>query len=321
MTGAAEATERWTRYWAAGHLHSCPTSFHGFYGPDIQAFWRGRCEGLAADDVVLDLGCGNGGLLRFIRSCMPADRAATLVGVDAAAVLEAAPGDGILLHGKTRFASLPVESGSVSLAVSQYGFEYGDEPGAWEELFRALRGRAGVTFIVHKRGSKLDAVAADESAIATAAVSESGLLAAGEALVPYLVQAATPAGRRELESNPQAAEARARYNAAVDVLANLAELLKHGQYARDILAATADVLAVAQTVAVAESVQRLGRLRDQLRDHLGRIAELRRCALDADGVEAWRARLQGAGFSLPDTQVLREGSYEMGWIVEGRRDA
>jgi SAM-dependent methyltransferase len=318
MTDVAEAA--WGRYWAAGHLHSCPTSFDGFYGAAIQAFWRGHAERLGAGGLVLDLGCGNGGLLEFMRSCLAgAAVAAQLHGVDAAALRPGPAPAGLLLHERTRFDRLPLDTGAVSLAVSQFGFEYGAGPAAWAELFRVLRPRATVAFVAHKRGSVLDRVAADESAIAGAALAADGVLAEAIALAPYLHRASLPGGLEAVSADPAAQRARGRYNAAVEVLVNLSQLVDHGQYARDILGALANVLSALSDLPQAQT--RLDQLRQGLTDHLARISELRRHALDERQAQDWRERLVGQGFAVPELRVLREGDREMGWIVEGSRDA
>ena len=318
MTDAVEGA--WGRYWAQGHRHSCPTSFDGFYGEAIQAYWRQHAGGLGADDVVLDLGCGTGGLLEFLRGSLDGGAAGPqLHGVDAAALHPGSVPAGFILHERTRFDRLPLATASVSLAVSQFGFEYGASPQAWAELFRVLRPRATVAMVAHKRGSVLDRVAADESAIAGAALAADGVVAEAIALAPYLHRASLPGGVEAVSADPVAQRARARYNAAVDVLVNLSRLVDHGQYARDILGALANVLSALSDLPQAQT--RLDQLRQGLTDHLARIAELRRHALDERQAQEWRERLVGQGFVAPELRVLREGDREMGWIVEGRRDA
>ena len=325
--GVAASEESWSRYWAAGHLHSCPTSFDGFYGAAVQAFWREHCRRLGDDDVVLDLGCGNGGLLEFMRACLAGGgQMPRLYGVDAAALRPPAPGadgeaDRPILHERTRFDRLPFETAAVSFAVSQFGFEYGAGPAAWAELFRVLRGQASVAFVVHKRGSLLDTVAADESTIASVALSPDGVVQVASALAPYLKQASTPAGREAVAADPAARRTRERYNATVDVLVNLSRLVNHGQYARDILGALAEVLSALPDLPLDQAQTRIDHLRQGLSDHLARISELRRRALDASQAQVWRDRLAQQGFTVPDIRVLVEGDREMGWILEGRRDA
>lgn len=313
----------WSRYWKAGHEHSCPTSFDGFYGPQLQAFWRRQAALLGPDDVALDLGCGNGALLRFLWSQFPPDGAPTLVGVDAADLrsgwLHGPIARRVSVHAGARFDALPLADASVSLAASLFGIEYGASEGAWSELQRVLRPRSRVAFVLHKRGSHLDAVAADDSVVCRAALAPDGVVALAQAMVPYLVLAGSEAGRAALRSDRNAEAARARFNAATEALVDLSRLLKHGEHAHDILGAVKRVLAGAGAGMGAAIGQRLDELRGRIEDHLARITGLRESALDRAALEAVRQRLLRAGFSLAEPASISEQGHEMGWALEGER--
>lgn len=310
----------WSRYWAAGHAHSCPTSFSGFYGPQLQAFWQRQCRALQASDVVVDLGCGNGALLRFLAGQFAEGQSPRLCGVDAASLrldwlAQVAPAvrERLAVHERTPFRALPFETGAVSFAASQFGIEYANTDETWAELFRVLRPRAGVAFVLHKQGSHLDAVAADELLLGRAALAEEGIFSAAQAVGPYLARPA-------LRSAPDADAARQRFNAGCDALVAMSQLVKNGDYAHDMLEAIAKVLAeAARSGAAAEP--RLQALRGGVEDHLQRIAALRSSALDETDLQAARLRLMDAGFALADSATVSEQGFEMGWVIEGRRES
>jgi SAM-dependent methyltransferase len=314
----------WSRYWKAGHEHSCPTSFDGFYGPQLQAFWRRQAALLGPEDVLLDLGCGNGALLRFLWLQFAPDRAPRLVGVDAADLrsdwLRGPISHRVTVHAGKRFDSLPLADGSVSFAASLFGIEYGASEAAWSELQRVLRPRARVAFVLHKRGSHLDAVAADDILVCRAALAPDGVLALAHSMVPYLIVAATEEGRASLRTDRSAEAARARYNAATTALVDLSQLVKHGHYAHDILGAVNRVLAGAAAGLGAVIGQRLDALRASIEDHLARITGLRESALDSAALDAMRQRLGRAGFSLAEPATIAEQGHEMGWALEGERE-
>ena len=314
----------WSRYWKAGHEHSCPTSFDGFYGPQLQAFWRRQAAVLGPGDVALDLGCGNGALLRFLWSQFPPDRVPALVGVDAADLrsdwLHGPIARRVSVHAGARFDALPMADASVSLAASLFGIEYGASEAAWSELQRVLRPRSRVAFVLHKRGSHLDAVAADDILVCRAALASDGVLALAPPMVPYLVLAATEAGRASLRSDRSAEAARLRFNAATEALVDLSQLVKHGEYAHDILRAINRVLAGAGPGLGAVIGQRLDDLRGSIEDHLARITGLRESALDPAALDAIRQRLGRAGFSLAEPATIAEQGHEMGWALEGERE-
>lgn len=314
----------WSRYWAAGHEHSCPTSFDGFYGPQLQEFWRRQAAALGPDDVALDLGCGNGALLRFLWSQFPPERVPSLIGVDVADLrpswFQGPVTRRVAIHSGVPFEKLPLADASVSLGASLFGIEYGDISAAWSELRRVLRPRSRVAFVLHKRGSRLDAVAADDLVIGRAALAPDGVLALAQALVPYLVLGATEAGRAALSSDRNAEAARSRFNAATESLVGLSQLVRHGEYAHDILGAVTRVLAGAGTGLGAVLEQRLNGLRTGIEDHQARIAALRACALDQTALDAMRQRLSQAGFRVAEPATISEQGHEMGWALEGERE-
>lgn len=311
----------WSRYWSAGHEHSCPTSFDGFYGPQLQAFWARQCTGLTPNDLVLDLGCGNGGLLRFLHARFPEGASPQFRGVDAARLRTGSFGAGapfITVHERTSFRALPLAPASVSLAISQFGLEYDNSDECWAEVLRVLRPAARVAFVMHKRGSRLDRVAADEVVIGRAAL-DAGLFDQASALLPYLQRAATPAGRVALSQDPAAAEARAAFNASSSAVEGLSGLLRHADYATDILRDVSVVLQAVTEGRAASPASVLQLLRQGVEDHLQRITALRACALDERGIGRVRERLLTAGFALTDAATIAEAGNEMGWTLEGQR--
>jgi SAM-dependent methyltransferase len=308
MERAPDSFECWSRYWSEGHAHSCPTSFTGFY------------------DRVLDLGCGNGALIHFLSGTSPAAAEADYHGVDASALRPPARNDAaasgrVHFHERTAYSALPLEDRSVSVAISQFGFEYGADDSAWAELFRVLRPRSRVAMVLHKRGSQLDRVAADEIALARGALDADGLFAAALDIATYLPQTRTDAGRSALRQDAGAEAARRRYNSAADVLTNLSKLLKHGGAATELLQGVAECLGVATAVPPAQVRTTLERLRDNTRNHLARIQALHDAALDRAGIDRFHDRFQAAGFGQPRIGVIHEEGYEMGWTLEALRES
>jgi len=311
----------WSRYWAAGHEHSCPTSFTGFYGPQLQGFWARQCQGLSPQDLVLDLGCGNGGLLRFLHSRFQPGESPRLCGVDAASLRTGGFGAAasvITVYERTPFRALPLVPVSVSLAVSQFGIEYDNSDEAWAELLRVMRPGARVAFVLHKHDSHLDRVAADELVIGRSAL-DSGLFDRALAMLPYLKRAASEAGRSALSRDTAAEAARAAFNSACAAVEGLQGLLRHGGYAGEILGSVTQVLSEVASGGGFGAGDRLEPLRQGVQDHLTRIAALRASALDAEGLQRVRARLLTAGFALAEAATVSESGNEMGWTIEGQR--
>lgn len=322
-TIAAPDDTGWSAYWSAGHEHSCPSSFQGFYGPQLQAFWRRQVEGLTPDDVVLDMGCGNGGLLRFLSGLFAAERRPQFHGVDLAELrpdwLAGPEGAGVTIHARTPMDRLPLPSASVSLAASLFGIEYANGDETWREVLRTLRPRARVALILHKRGSRVDRVAADDLAVGMAALAAGGIFDRARQMLPYLARAHGPGGAEALRHNASAEAARRAFNASTDGLVGLAELLRHGDYAHEILDALTRVLGETQAETVGAVDRQISAQRVGIERHLQRLAAMRASALDDAGIAAMHERLRAAGFTLAPPATLAEEGHEMGWLIEGSR--
>ncbi|MBI3191526.1 MAG: hypothetical protein HYZ36_02595 [Pedosphaera parvula] len=274
------------------------------------------------------MGCGNGALLRFISAQFSEGQAPALLGVDGASLRldwlidGSAQAQGrITVYEKTPFRLLPFQSGAISFAASQFGIEYANSEETWAELFRVLRAAAGIAFIVHKKGSRLDAVASDELLLGRAALANDGIFMAARAVVPYLTQAGTEPARLAMRGIPDAEASRQRFNADCDALVGLSQLVKHGDYAHDILSGITRVLSEASSSSGVVAENRLEALRSGIEDHLARIAALHACALDQDQLGEIHARLAAAGFALSDATTISEQGFGMGWVIEGRRES
>jgi len=324
-----ELSDSWSRYWSAGHLHSCPTSFSGYYGPETQALWRKFFAHLGADDVLLELGCGNGGLLAFAAESFADGAAPQLMGIDAADLdtgklattrsssLNAATAR---IVGRTRFHVLPLGTASVTALVSQFAFEYGVSESAWREVFRVLAPKARLLMVVHKIGSLLDRVAKDELTLGGEFSREGGLLDLAMDMVPLIARSGTPEGLASLRADPSANRVKEHYNSASQSLLALGAALPSGGYADDLMRETTNVLGRVLDGGVSRAIADLESLRVNLIEHRARLAALRAAALGESGVRDFCKRLEINGFKAVSASVLEERGEEMGWAIEGIRE-
>lgn len=327
MTAAGAADPGWSHYWAQGHLHSCPTTFSGFYGPQTQALWQRFASRLGPADRVLELGCGNGGLLRFLAGQFEVGTEPTLIGVDAAQLNPTGQvgdeGAGatprFTLHSETAFDALEPTAEFTGL-ISQFAFEYGATESAWDAVGGAIAPQCNLCWVLHKQGSRLQRVAQDECVVLRALLEPQGVLERAAQMLPLLLQAATPAGRQALNSSPAAVATRSHYNAAVAGLMEQARALTHGGYAEESLQQISVLLGSVPQLGRARAETELQQLRSGLVAHLARLDALCASALDAPAIEQYRTRLERLGFRSITVSTLSEHGEEMGWVLEGLRE-
>ncbi|MDW8480173.1 MAG: class I SAM-dependent methyltransferase [Xanthomonadales bacterium] len=310
-----ERREAWSLYWARGHLHSCPGSYAGNYGGAIGAFWRGVMGGWTGADRVLDLGTGNGALVRLALEHGHVPQPPQLVAVDLAKPRPSWLGEWgarasrVLFLGGVRMESLPFADAVFTRIVSQFAVEYGEHPATLEECRRVLGPGGELAAVLHHADSLFAAVAREELRHLDWILGESGLSLAVGAALPCA------AGR-----DPQRAEAaRAGLRAC---LAALSERLA-GAGVPDAL------LAVGQAALAAIERARRGELTAaraeweafcaELRAARLRSAELLAHALDAERAAGWREQLSRLGLRVDRLEPLaEEGGSLLGWALRAR---
>ncbi len=315
----------WSRYWGRGVRHSCPGSFHDHYGAATQAFWRERFSQLNAEDRALELGCGNGSLIRYLdRACpvWPASiDAVDLAELDSQWLGQIAPAlrDRVRLHPRTPAATLPLADASVTQVFSQYALEYFAGESCWRELARVMAPHATLALIAHHRESHLAHLAESESVDAQWLLAPGGPVDRAEALLPWLAMSADPAARAQRAADPRAAAARQAFNA---VYAELDARIAAAAFP-DLLRETADgVMRILQAAAgrgAAPSIDALRVLRAELEDNRLRVAELVACALDREGIERWQRQLQQIGCTQIEVGEISEQNHLFGWSLVARR--
>lgn len=153
----------WTSFWREQGPHShCLRLGGDAVGSTLRRHWETLACGLAAQERVIDIGCGSGIVGRIMLATRPD---LSIAGIDSANIrFGGAPG--LAIHGGVEMEALAFPPASFGWAVSQFGFEYGDPHRAAPELARVLRPGGRLSLVVHHRESAIVATnAARRSAL------------------------------------------------------------------------------------------------------------------------------------------------------------
>lgn len=315
----------WTRYWRSGARHSCAGSFTNHYGEATRAFWRERFAGIADDDRVLELGCGNGSLLQWFAEAgarwPQAIDAVDLAELDRAWLLRLPPAlrSRVRLHSRTTATQLPLADASVNQVWSQYALEYFADDALWRSLARVLAPQAALSAIVHHRDSRLCRLSEAESADSRWLLGGDGPLDRAAQMLPWLAMSADADSRAQRDADPRAAAARQRFNASYAVVAERIAASAFPDLLRDAAERVMQILRAAPAIGVLAAEQALSALRAELSDNHLRVAELVNCALDRAGIEGWAQRLRAAGFTAIETGEVIEQGHLFGWSFVASR--
>lgn len=318
----------WTRYWQAGALHSLAGSFDGNYSGAIRAFWEQAFAPLGAGDRVLDIGTGNGALPALLcelrGDALPRTDAIDLASPDPA-WLASAPGP---CRERIRFhAGLPAEDTGFAdarfdLAVSQYGLEYSDLARSLPEVARITANGGRLALVVHHAGSRLAGVARAEVRMIDWLRAPGGPMEQAAGILPYMELAAR--GERErLVSDPEAGQARAGFNAAMQALE---EFAGREQFPDALFDARGQIMS--RIEAIMRGRMDAGQAAQAHHDHgqallEARLRSLELCehALDEAAVQRLLADLGQAGFSEAEAAPLHHGEHLVGWAIRATRSA
>lgn len=154
-------SEQWSTLWTRPILNTITSMFEQNYDGAVAEFWHGVLAGQPR--VVLDLACGNGALAWLADEHLNAAEArCEVIGVDAASIdpfatLERKPSDypGLKFVGNTPIESLPFDTASVDVAISQYGLEYSELDESIPEIARVLKPGGVMAFVVHGEESTI----------------------------------------------------------------------------------------------------------------------------------------------------------------------
>jgi SAM-dependent methyltransferase len=160
-----QTAQQWSTFWERGSITTFMGRFENNYDSDLLAFWLLELDQIAEDSRIIDLATGNGALaLIAARYSAENNKNFEITAVDYA---EIRPGLGVSnkdhkllkqIHflGNTNIEDTGLEAASFDVAISQFGFEYGDANRSVAEMARLLRPRdSKAILMVHHETSAI----------------------------------------------------------------------------------------------------------------------------------------------------------------------
>lgn len=159
--------DAWSAAWKNPTITSFVGQFPESYDGPILEFWQSQMADMP--EHVVDLACGNGALTWIANDILNCEGPrARITGFDFANIdpfkaLKRNPRDypQVRFVGNTPIENLPLESASVDLAISQYGFEYSNLEDSVPEVARILKPGGRLSLIMHDQDSVIVRQAVD----------------------------------------------------------------------------------------------------------------------------------------------------------------
>ena len=215
--------KEWAAYWQKGTITTFHGRFAGNYDGAVREYWQGLFSALPAGAAVVDLATGNGALALLAQEHSARQGLSLEVtGIDYAAIDPARQfaDKGFVRHLRAidfragvRLEDTRLKAAAFDLAISQFGFEYGEPEPSAREVARILKPRnAAFAAMLHHAESAIIRQAKD-GLVQIAACVKSGLTGAVRDIHKHLDRLA------KRNEDPQ------HDNRAVEMRANINEIL------------------------------------------------------------------------------------------------
>lgn len=289
----------WTRFWGQGPLHSLGTSFAGNYADAIGTFWQAEFAACGPRDSILDIGCGNGPLAKILIDLFP-EEGPEWTGIDLSnprptwiAQLAESAAKRVQFRGGVLAEELTFEASSFDLVVSQFGIEYSDLARSQPEVMRVLKPSGRLALVVHHAQS-LPVYVSRQELRHLEFLSRSDFLESAATMIPYFALLNDVEARARLQSDPQAADARQRFDAAQGEIQKRVASEPIPDLLTDVQIFVQDCFRAAVSAGAAPALDRLTGYRALLEDSRLRLEDLVRSALDEAGMLALQERFKSA---------------------------
>jgi SAM-dependent methyltransferase len=143
--------DSWTSFWKGPSKHSCLPALASTDLLPLQRIWITLAKSLPPKCEVLDLGSGDGAVLKILRE---ARRDLRLTGIDAAEI-DRAQAKPFHILGGVQMEKLPFAQRRFAAVVSQFGVEYSDMKRTGFEVYRVLQDAGQVRLLIHHRGGPI----------------------------------------------------------------------------------------------------------------------------------------------------------------------
>jgi len=325
------SSEQWSDYWRNDSVTTFTRQFNANYDGEFAAFWKSCFAATPSPARIVDLATGNGAIALLAAQHAQAEaRHFEIIGIDYAAIdparVLAAHADlapflaAIEFRGGVRIEDTGLESASVDLLTSQYGFEYANEDAAVAEAWRVLKRGGRLALILHNESSVVIALARDGLAQVQFCLQKEALDKRVLALVKVVGEARSSEARRALKHNPKAERLRQKLNASLTRIMQRAKQYRDPEGFIGIMVPNfAKVFGEYKDASMQQKLDYIRDVRGSFDAFRERMADLASAALSAADFDRLIAKLEATGFAIERRELMHYKGDLMGWILVARK--
>lgn len=313
--------ENWTRFWASPSKYSCAAGIESD-NSEVDTFWNDCASKLNADTKVLDVCTGKGGVISKLIECRlkSGNALASFVGID---ISDVKPEkllvkykdykDHIEFHHSTPIDRIPLESNSIDVLTSQYGFEYSLTEASFDEIFRLLKNDGELFFVMHHSQSILLDIAKIEIEHIDYINNQSQFLTYISELIPLFSKLKNPANAKKLNKDKNAIQLRAKFNNESDKLLSLIKESNCPDILRESLEMSNAVFAAATQKGQSAAKNILKKYKFELQDSKVRSQDLIEVGITSQQLKGLEKRFKNYNKESVVSTVLHSDGHIVAW--------
>jgi len=305
----------WSNYWVTGYQSTFTGHEESEFFKELSDYWKSQFTSLDNGSRVVDLGCGNGSVSAIAANCT--DKYLHIIAIDYASVKKSSgvfkQYPNIEIRDNTNIEKTGIDSSSIDLCVSQFGFEYADRAGAAIEANRILKTGGKLIAVVHHRRSQIS-----KSCVSThkqiGLCYRSKLTEICRKLIKRLRKLEKT--HRDNTKDETAIKTAAEYNKVAGAVYDYGTRLPDMEYVSyylnelsSLFSEKAQDLNFSQKMAIIEAVE------ENARNYQLRMEAMLKASLDEEALRLLEQCLSDAGLNVEDTSVVEHNHQVYAWRV------
>ena len=313
---AKTGADAWSNYWRKGFLTTFVGEAQEDHSDVTREFWEAAFAKVPAGGTIVDLGAGNGAILDLACAYFKQhDRAVNLIAVDYADVTSASEfysqHPEVAVLNNTGIEQTGIDSESVDLCVSRFGFEYAEPAAAAQEVSRILKPGGAFQALIHHAASVV--ALRSKSAIEQITLCQRSELTDTTAKLLKRLNKLKKSHRAP-EDDPKAEELRDHFNRMATRVNDYADRLPDADHVTYFLNELGSLFSrKAANLTLDQKLEIIKQVDIDSDEYHVRMLSMLNASQDQAGIDKIKAAFESSGMTVPEPAELEQEGSRFAW--------